>query len=184
VHGVPIFSSSSLRFSPGAQALRGGKIGKITGCDAYSPCSLEATHPDLYWYGVHGVETLFTVMGPGCQSVSRLSTPGTDLAAGVWSDGRVGTFRGIRAGSGGYGGTAFGETGVEQIGPYGGYRPLMVEIVKFFRTGQAPVSAEETIEIFAFMEAADESKRQGGKPVDIKTVLDKARAEAETLKFD
>ncbi len=73
---------------------------------------------------------------------------------------------GIRAGSGGYGGTAFGETGVEQIGPYGGYRPLMVEIVKFFRTGQAPVSAEETIEIFAFMEAADESKRQGGKPVE------------------
>lgn len=183
-HGVPIFSSSSLRFSPGAQALRGGKIGAILGCDAYSPCSLEATHPDLFWYGVHGVETLFTVMGTGCKSVSRISTGGIDLAAGEWNDGRVGTFRGIRIGASGYGGTAFGEKGIEQIGPYGGYRPLMVEIVKFFRTGVAPVSAEETIEIFAFMEAADESKRQGGKPVAIMEVLEKARTEAAGLKLD
>ena len=42
----------------------------------------------------------------------------------------------------------------------------MVEIVRFFRTGQPPVAAEETLEILAFMEAADESKRhdwRGGK---------------------
>jgi hypothetical protein len=37
------------------------------------------------------------------------------------------------------------------------------------------VTAEETIEIFAFMEAAEESKRQGGKPVLLADVLKKAR---------
>jgi hypothetical protein len=182
---VPVFSSSSLRFGPSAQELRTGKskIGKITGCDAYSPCSLEATHPDLYWYGVHGVETLFTVMGTGCDSVSRVSAPGYDVAVGLWKDGRIGTFRGIRVGGSGYGGTAFGEGGVTAIGPYGGYRPLVVEIVKFFRTGVVPVSPEETIEIFAFMEAADESKRQGGKPVSLESVLAKAREEAGKIEL-
>lgn len=180
---VPLFSSSSLRFSKNAQALRNGKLGKITGCDAFSPCSLESTHPDLYWYGIHGVETLYTIMGPGCEKVSRASTPGFDIALGTWKDGRLGTFRGIRAGGGGYGGTAFAEKGVEPIGGYDGYGPLLVEIVKFFRTGVVPVSEEETLEIYTFMEAADESKRQGGAPVALATVLEKARKEAaEKLK--
>ncbi len=179
---VPVFSASSLRYTPGAQAIRGGKIGEVKGCDAYSPCALEATHPDLFWYGIHGVETLFTVMGTGCESVSRINTPGIDLAAGVWKGGRVGTFRGIRTPEGGgkadYGGTAFGTKGIEQVGTYGGYRPLVVEIVRFFRTGKAPVTEEETLEIYAFMEAADESKRQGGKPVTLESVLAKAREAA------
>lgn len=182
-YNVPVFSSSSLRFTKTALALRGGKIGKILGCDAYSPCSLEKTHPDLFWYGIHGVETLFTVMGPGCEKVSRASTPGVDLVMGVWKDGQVGTFRGIRQGTAGYGGTAFGDKGIEQIGSAEGYRPLLVEIIKFYRTGTVPVSEEETLEIYAFMEAADESKRQGGNPVTLASVLEKARKEAvEKLK--
>ncbi len=175
---TPLFSSSSLRFASGAQALRNGKIGDITGCDAYSPCSLEATHPDLFWYGIHGVETLFTVMGIGCESVSRTSTPNFDFVAGTWAGGRIGTFRGIRSGGSGYGGTAFGTKGVSEVGKFDGYKPLLVEIVKFFRSQQVPVSEQETLEIYAFMEAADESKRQGGAPVKLETVLSKARTEA------
>ncbi len=179
---VPVFSSSSLRYTVGAQAIRGGKIGEVKGCDTYSPCALESTHPDLFWYGIHGVESLFTVMGTGCESVTRISTPGIDVAAGVWKGGRVGTFRGIRTAEGGgkadYGGIAFGVNAIEQIGPYGGYQPLIYEIVKFFRTGKVPVTEEETLEIYAFMEAADESKRQEGKPVTIESVMAKARAEA------
>jgi predicted dehydrogenase len=177
---VPVFSSSSLRFAEGAQALRGGKVGDILGCDSYSPCSLESTHPDLYWYGIHGVETLFTVMGTGCEKVTRASTPDTDVAVGVWKGGRIGTFRGIRSGSSGYGGTAFGSKGIAPIGPYGGYRPLLVEIVKFFETGDAPVSQAETLEVYAFMEAADESKRQDGIPITLDSVMKKASGEAKS----
>lgn len=171
---TPVFSSSSLRFSKAVQEIRNGSIGKITGCDAYSPCSLEATHPDLFWYGIHGCETLFTVMGAGCESVVRTSTKDFDQVTGVWSDGRIGTFRGIRAGGSGYGGTAFGEKSVASLGKFDGYGPLLVEICKFYRTGEAPVSAEETIDLYAFMEAADESKRQGFVPVKIADVKAKA----------
>ncbi|MFO0888474.1 MAG: Gfo/Idh/MocA family oxidoreductase [Isosphaeraceae bacterium] len=176
--GTPCFSSSSLRFSPGILGMRtSATVGDVLGCDAYGPCHLEEHHPDLYWYGIHGVETLFTIMGTGCESVTRIQTEGTDLAAGVWKGGRIGTFRGLREGKADYGATVFGTKGIAPSGGYAGYKPLVVEICKFFRTGTPPVSAEETIEIFAFMEAADESKRQGGKPVTIESVMAKARSE-------
>jgi predicted dehydrogenase len=177
-YDVPLFSSSSLRWIVGGQDVRNGSIGAVTGADMYSPCSLEATHPDLFWYGIHGVEALFTVMGAGCESVSRTSTPDFDVAVGTWNGGRIGTFRGIRKGQGGYGGTVFGENGKVTLDQYGGYGPLVEAIVHLFRTGEAPVTEAETLEIYAFMEAADESKRQGGVPVTLESVLAKAREQA------
>lgn len=174
---VPCFSSSSLRFSPGILGMRSHeKIGKVLGCDAYSPCSLEPHHPDLFWYGIHGVETLYTIMGTGCETVSRATTEGADVVTGVWAGGRIGTYRGIRGGAADYGALVFGEKGIAPSGGYAGYEPLVVEIAKFFKTGVPPVSAEETIELVAFMEAADESKRQGGAPVKIADVMEKAKS--------
>lgn len=178
---TPVFSSSSLRYGAGTQAVRAGSIGKVLRCETFSPASLEPSHPDLFWYGIHGVESLFTVMGTGCESVVRGSVadskdPSKSLieVTGKWSGGRTGVFR---EGSG-YGGTAEGEKGKAPVGDYNGYRPLVVEIVKMFRTGVAPVSEAETLEIYAFMEAADESKRQGGKEVKLADVMAKARAAA------
>jgi predicted dehydrogenase len=177
---TPWFSSSSLRFSPGIHDIgKNPKVGEVRGCVAWGPCSLEPHHPDLFWYGVHGVETLFTIMGPGCVSVTRVHHMNGDVVTGTWKDGRVGTFRGIRAGKSGYGALVFGTKGIVTVGREGGYQPLVEEICKFFRTGKPPVPAEETLELFAFMEAADESKRQDGAPVTLASVLRKATEEAE-----
>lgn len=178
--GTPCFSSSSLRYSPGIAGMRNNAaVGKVFGCDAYgSNAPLEPSHPDLFYYGIHGCELLFTVMGPGCKTVSRVKTPTADLAAGVWEDGRLGAFRGILKGSTGFGATVFGEKGVAPAGKFEGYEPLLVEISQFFRTGKPPVTPEQTLEIYAFMEGADESKRQGGAAVSLESVLAKARKEA------
>jgi predicted dehydrogenase len=176
-HKTPVFSSSSLRFAINIRAAKADpKLGKVLGCMSYGPCSLEPHHPDLFWYGVHGVESLYTIMGTGCKSVTRTHTKDTDVATGVWDDGRVGTFRGLRSGTKGFGSTIFGsKSDIVTKGFEGGYKPLVVEIAKFFRSGEPPVSAVETTEIFAFMEAADESKRQNGAPVTIESVMQKAR---------
>ena len=171
---VPVFSSSSLRYVSSAQSVRSGSIGNVEGADAFSPATLEPTHPDLFWYGIHGVELLFTVMGTGCESVRRFSSENTDIVIGTWEGGRTGVFRGIRNGKSGYGGTAYGSEGIEHLGPYEGYRPLVVSIAEFFRSGIPPVSRQETIEIYAFMEAADLSKAQEGQPVSIPEVIQKA----------
>ncbi len=175
-HGVPMFSSSALRYGNNALAIRAGLVGKVLGCDAYSPCALESSHSDLFWYGIHGVETLFACMGPGCTSVSRSSSDDFDVVVGTWSDGRIATFRGIRSGASGYGGTVFGERGIVNIDKFAGYKPLVAVIAEFFRTMQPPVEAAETIEIYAFMEAAAESKRQGGIPITINAVMQHAKA--------
>ena len=176
-NNVPCWSSSSLRYSPGiVEMKKTNEVGDILGCDAFSPCSLEEHHPDLYWYGVHGVEILFAVMGTGCESVRRVQTPDFEFVVGLWEGGRIGTYRGIRKGRSGYGAMVFGTKGVTQSGKYGGYEPLVDEIIKFFKTGNVPVSKEETIEIFAFMSAADESKARGGAAVSLKEVLEKAKS--------
>jgi predicted dehydrogenase len=175
-HKVPCFSSSALRFSTNTTSMKNNsKVGDIVGCDVFGPCSLEEHHPDLFWYGVHGVEMLYAVMGTGCEKVVRVHTKGTDQVTGVWKDGRIGTFRGIRDGKADYGMTVFGSKGIMTGGKFSGYEPLVAEICKFFRTGQAPVAAEETIEMFTFMEAADESKRLNGAPVMMAAVLKKAQ---------
>jgi predicted dehydrogenase len=174
-YDTPCFSSSSLRYNPILiKTLADPKVGAVLGCDSYGPCHLEEHHPDLFWYGIHGVETLFTVMGTGCQSVTRTQTEGGEFVTGTWSNGRIGTFRGIREGKQDYGAVVFGSKGIAVVQGYGGYEPLLIEIAKFFRTGVPPVSAKETLEIFTFMEAADESKRKGGAPVALETVRKQA----------
>ncbi len=178
---TPMFSCSSVRYTTNTAVILSGKYGPVVGAETYGPCSLEATHPDLFWYGIHGVEQLFTLMGTGCATVVRVSTPGTDVAVGTWKDGRVGTFRGNRDSSYAFGADVFFKKSVQRVDDYKGYGLMLVEIAKFFKTGVAPVTPEETIEIFAFMEAADESKRRGGVPVSVAEVLAKARAEAATL---
>lgn len=178
---TPCFSNSSLRYSPGIAAMaKDAKVGRVLGCDAYSNNqSILPGHPDLYYYGIHGCEILFTIMGPGCQTVSRVKGETADIAVGTWNDGRVGSFRGILRGQTGFGALVFGEKGIAPSGPFEGYEPLLVEIAKFFRTGKPPMSAQDTIEIYAFMEAADESLRQEGRPVSISSVLEKARKQAD-----
>ncbi len=166
---VPCFSSSSLRFTKDFLAFREGTspLGKPLKCVAWGPYSVEPHHPDLFWYGVHGVEILYTIMGPGCKTVTRVAP---DKVVGVWADGREGTYVGKKS----YGAEVEGTKGKGEVGKFEGYKPLVVEVCKFFKTGKVPVAAEETIELFAFMEAADESKRQGGKPVTIESVMAKA----------
>ena len=167
---VPCFSSSGLRFFPELQeAINDAGMGKIVGCDAYAPCKTEPHHPDLFWYGVHGVEILFTVMGPECEMVTRVNTKGTDVVTGKWQGGRLGTFRGIREGKGGYGATIFYEKGILHVEPGKGslYKPLLEEIVKFFKTGKPPFPQEDTVALFAFMDAAEKSKKLSGKGVKV-----------------
>ena len=163
-------------YGTNAVAVRKGSIGKVLRAETSSPCHLEKTHPDLFWYGVHPTEALFTVMGRGCESVVRTHTPDTDVVTGTWSGGRIGVLHALRTKPLPHKVIVFGMNGfAEQKSAGDDYAPLVREIMRFFETGVAPVTPEETIEMFAFMEAADESKRRGGQPVKLSEVLEKAR---------
>lgn len=179
--GTPCFSNSALRYGPATVAAASDpKVGRILGCDTFcSSQSILPGHPDLFYYGIHGCDLLFTLMGTGCRTVSRVKTGTADLVTGVWADGRVGTYRGLRQGAAGYGASVFGERGLTRAGQFEGYEPLLAEIARFFVTRRPPVTAESTLEIYAFLEAADESLRREGRPVALDEVLARARREAE-----
>lgn len=177
-HHVPIFSGSSLRYYPNLQAMRtNSAAGQVRGAASCGPCELEPHHPDLYWYGIHPTEALYTIMGPGCESVVCTATKDTHVVTGLWQDGRIGTLRGIRNAAAPYRVTVFGSKKVIDEQLAGDYTPFLREVVKFFQTGVAPVPPEETLEIYAFMEAADESKNAGGCPVKIADVMKKNSSE-------
>jgi hypothetical protein len=170
--GVPVFTSSAYRYYDTMIELQKASVGEIRSAISYGPAHLEPHHPDLFWYGVHPVEALFTVMGRGCESVVRTTSPDTDVVTGTWSGGRIGILHGLRTKTLPHKVTVFGSNGFAEQKPGGhSYAPLVQQIMRFFQTGVSPVSAEETIELFAFMEAADESKRRGGQPVKLTEVM-------------
>lgn len=164
--GVPWFSASSLRYSEITSTLAGPGI---LGAMAWGPGPFEEHHQlELSWYAIHPIEILFTLMGSGCEEVTRVSGADSDEITCKWTDGRLGTVRALRP-YGTYGAVVFRKDGVAMSPskPHTDYEGLVREIVKFFETGKPPVSNADTLEIFAFMDAAQRSKEAGGKPIRV-----------------
>ena len=179
----PVWSTSSLRYMEGVKEVKEGKVGKILGANTYGDGYIEPNHPDLFYYCIHGIELLFALMGTGCKSVVRVHQADMDVVVGTWEDGRVGTFRGGRTGKRDYGATVFGENDIEIISKSRGYAPMWEEVLKFYDTGVIPIKPEETLNLFAFMEAGEESKKRNGAPVLIEEVMSKALKESKKIKI-
>ncbi len=181
---TPVYTSSSLRFGGDVQAAAKAaaekdpkKLGGLLGVETQSPMSTEEHHPDLFWYGIHGVEPLYTIMGKGCETVARTDSPLSTVVVGKWKDGRIGSYRGLKNGYN-YSFSAYGTKKVIQSAGFEGYKPAVVAMCEFFKTGKPPVPREESIEIYAFMEAADASKQAGGKPVALAEIIAAAEKQA------
>jgi predicted dehydrogenase len=161
---APVFSSSSLRYAPDVvQFMADDKRGKVLGVLSYGPAPLHEHNPGLYHYGVHPVEVLYAVIGPGCQRVTCTHEKNVDVVTGQWQDGRVAGVRGQRPESP-YGFVAFTDKGVKHV-PIDTkliYRELLKKIVEFFDKKKAPVEPAETVEIMSFIEAALKSANNHG----------------------
>jgi predicted dehydrogenase len=185
---TPCWSSSQHRYSPGFAGMKNHpEVGNVIGCDVYGGCVSEPNTSGFVWSALHSIETLYAIMGPGCVSVSCTSSPTAEQFTCTWSDGRIGTYRGIKQGAVKYSATVFGDKGVSVAGIYGhgvpvqgvvptkdkymGYEGIAIKMAKFYKGGPTPVSADETIEIFALLEAAERSKAAGGKTMRLDEVL-------------
>ena len=167
--GVPWFSTSSLRYGAAVTEMQ---FKDATGAITWGPGPLEEHHQlDLSWYAVHPIEMLFSILGPGCEVVTRTAGKDLDDITCKWKDGRIGSVRAIRPYSE-YGSVVFRPKSIEQSGtkPNGkaNYVALLQEVAKFFQTGKPPVPNDVTLEIFAFMDAAQRSKEAGGQPMKLR----------------
>lgn len=165
-HGVPLMSCSSVRWAENlaAAASDEGK-GKIIGADCSGPMELQPTQPGFYWYGIHMADMLYRCMGPGCVEVKVTTAEDHDVAVGVWSDGRIGTLRGNRKGNKRFGALLHREEGTEFVDIYAASKPyyasMLEAVMRMFQTGAAPLDIRETVEVIAFLEAANESRHTG-----------------------
>jgi hypothetical protein len=162
---VPVFSSSSLRYAPEVvEYVSDASNGKLHGAVVFGPALLHEGNPGFFHYGIHAVEMLYTLLGPGCRRVTCLHERDADVATGCWEDGRLGTVRGLRAGKHGYGFVAFAEEGVRSVtvGTAVIYRELLKQVVQMFATRKSPLAPAVTVEIVAFIEAACRSANNHG----------------------
>lgn len=171
-HDVPLFSSSSLRFTGAlTRVVTPETKSAVKGADFHGPVALEPTNPGFFWYGIHAVEMLYATMGRGCARVRCVTTEPYDLITAVWADGRIGCVRGNRTGNYGYHGLVhFEKNSVHvnvQTETKGFFTCLAEAILEFVRTRKAPVEPEETIELIRLIEAANESRANGGREVKL-----------------
>jgi len=163
--GVPLYSGSSLRYSPEVvEVAAGAAIGGVVGADTISPSKVAVEGvPGLMYYGIHAVEILYTLLGPGCESVQAIDSPLGILVAGRWRDGRLGGVRGFVEGVAGFGFRAVGETGTRQelVSAQYIYRELLKRVIAMFETGEPPIDVRETLEMIAFIEGALKSAETG-----------------------
>ncbi|WP_254508837.1 Gfo/Idh/MocA family protein [Anatilimnocola floriformis] len=184
---TPCWSSSQHRFSPGFSGMKNfPEVGKVIGCDVYGGGKPSDETPGFIWSSLHSIETLYAIMGSGVVSVTCTSSPTAEQFTCVWSDGRIGTYRGIKEGAVKYSAVVFGDKGVSTAGVYGhglpvkgvvptndeymGYKGIAIEMAKFYKGGPTPVAAAETLEIFTLLKAAEESKAAGGKAIKLADV--------------
>lgn len=165
-HGVALLSSSALRYAePLVDAMTDERLGGIIGADACGAMALEPTQPGLFWYGIHSVEMLYAVMGPGCVHVTAATSEHHEFVVGQWQDGRIGTVRGNRKGNGTYGVAIHREKGSVFANAGAGARPyyvgLLEDILATFRSGKPTIGKEVTLEIVRFIETANESRETG-----------------------
>jgi predicted dehydrogenase len=166
---TPFFSASSVRFHPEIPGLRANAgLGRIKKVEATYVLNTIEFHPDLFFYGIHGVEALYAVMGTGCVSVSRKTEGEADVTTCTWKDGRVGAYRGLpKADPKQPLLRIVGEKGTAETTGAAGSDRLARAIAEFFHTGRSPVDVAQTIEVIEFMTAAQLSKERGGREVKL-----------------
>ena len=181
-YNAKYFSSSALRYGTVVQNARNGKYGKIRTVALTSPDPLEeqGTHNYYSWYGIHGFEPFVAVMGTGAEKVSTFRTDEGDVVNVQFRDGRLAQLHLFRS-AWSYTGYVMPEKPEDPKNPiivsdgYPGYKPLLLDILKFTRTGVPPFPPEETLEIFKLMEAAEMSAKRGGMPVTLDEAVQSVR---------
>lgn len=166
-HNAPLMSCSALRYDPMVQdaLAKRENYGPILSAEVWGNAPLHPGNPGLLHYGIHGVEMLYTLLGPGCRRVHNVSTEQGEVAMGLWPSGHVGVVRGLREGQGGFGFTAHYAKGhfTATIEGAAFYREMLKTFVRMVETRTPPIEYTETRGIIAFIQAAERSAANGGE---------------------
>lgn len=168
-NNIPLMSTSALRYSDDLIQFQQRDYGTIYGVVSYGPAHRAEGNPGLLHYGIHAVEAMYAVMGPGCDSLSALHHTDADAVTARWKDGRFAHIRGVRSGARSYGLLIHCEAGMipVPISARYAYRNLCREIVTFIETKTPAVPIDVTLELISFCHSALNSEQQNGAWLDV-----------------
>jgi predicted dehydrogenase len=163
--GAGCYSASSLRFATEIPRLDRKKLGQLHAIDAYGPGELNPDMEGLFFYGVHTIEMVDAIWGPGVARVRCETSADRDLVDLQYKDGRHAHLRLERKGAYEFGATLHGSKGVEsfKVDFAEVYNNLIRGMTRFFETGIAPVAINDILENVAVMSAGNLSMAGGGQ---------------------
>lgn len=166
--GTPLLSSSALRFARELRTLTDAPehLGTLSSIISVGP-------GDWYNYGIHAVEAAQTVAGRGAEWVHQHPSAGRDVTVIGRRDGPRIVVETLRDASYLFHVVAYGANAMAQaqvIDFEGFYNAEMAAVVEMVRTGRAPVSRADTLEILAIL-AAGRRSAETGTTVAVRDVL-------------
>lgn len=162
------YSASSLRFATELESIP-DDLGGMVAIDAFGPGELNDTMPGLYHYGVHTIEMVDAIWGPGVARVSAVEMADRHLVDLEYRDGRYARLRLDRKAAYDFGATIQGDAKTHQFrvdfGPV--YTRLVAGMAGFFEGKPAPAELRDIVENVAVMAAGNESIKRDGAWIDV-----------------
>lgn len=157
-YNTPIMSSSSLRYADSLQKLLQKKNERPKGVYLSGPLPFIEKMPYYYWYGIHMIEMLITIMEPNYKTISIQGNDNFDVITTEWEDGRFGIIHGDHNWHGNFEAIIHYENETIHLPVYKDEKPfyacLLEQVVPFFKTGISPIDKKETVAVMSFVEAA------------------------------
>jgi len=171
---APCYSASSLRFAPEVEAVRAAadRLGELATIDAFGPGELNESMRGLFFYGVHTIEMVDAIWGPGVERVRAVGTEDRAVVEPAHPDGRFPRLRTERRGAYAFGATVHGTRAVEpfvvDFAPV--YDRLIAGMVRFFEGGDPPAPLRDIVENIAVIEAAHRSMERDGQWTQVESI--------------
>lgn len=172
---VPLMSCSAVRYAVEVNTLqtRLPDFGQLTCAVTSGPAAGDfpnprARHP--FFYGIHPVELLHTLLGPGAEAVTTRRTPRCDVGLVHYPDGRQGVINLLQKSPSLYHGAVYGERDWAEINIRNWddfYVETLSRIITMAETGAPPYPIAWAVEVMAILTALLRSAEQGGETVTL-----------------
>lgn len=170
-HNIPLTTCSSLRFADRlTAALKDAPADDpVMAVQAWGPMNTHEQLPGLLWYGVHAVEMIIRVMGPGIDNVRTITNENNDVVTAQWADGRVASYNGLRNSHSKFGLIIHRKASVQIVdastfdSPW--YFSMLTEVMAAFAKKQSAVPMEDSLAVMEFIDAANRSRTSNGQKI-------------------
>lgn len=126
-------------------------------------------------YGIHALEAVEPLLGPGFLTVQAHSDAGGDVMHITHQSGVKLTLGALHDAYGSFGAVHLygtkGDLPLKLTDTYHAFRGQLVAFIDMLRTGTRPLPFEETVELMAVIIAGIRSRENGGSPVSVPCIL-------------